>query len=44
LGTHGAFVAPSVRKTEGKRDKPTVVQTAAFDAKVLAAAAAQEAR
>jgi hypothetical protein len=44
LGTFGALFARSVEKTEGKSEKATVFQTAAFDAKVLAAAAAQEAR
>src|SRR6266850_2150407 len=43
LGTVGGFFARSVQKTEGKRDKATVFLTAAFDAKVLAAAAAQKA-
>jgi hypothetical protein len=34
LGTLHAFLARSVQKTEGKRDKATVFLTAAFDAKV----------
>jgi len=41
LGTLEAFFARSVQKTEGKRVKATVLLTAAFGAKLLAAAAAQ---
>jgi len=44
LGTLAAFLHLVRQKMEGKRRKAAVFLTAAFDAKVLAAAASQKAR